>query len=460
MQNLQAKDSESDEEEYGHRMPVSPSASMAATPERLRTTRVPKIAKARLPSSIAELSPAARSAALRKLYVIWTCHMTALMLIIDVKMSAYLKHFKGDTVKSAGFNARGMMAMILSNLAIAPTLAKFSNAHGRKSMLLLGSSWSFLVRLMELVSPTGNTFLLTTSVSALANATLQGVQTTIAELFAGDPKGGGSALALLHAGTLAGGVVGPALGSVLAIRSLRAPVALGALLTTAQLAVVLFGGLPETLPEEQRVAFGGLKMENPTACLKLFMQGPRLAAIAALQLLSHLTTPMTLGRSITLVNVEKGWSVALRGQFTSLESAAAIPGLAFASAVVRSSMASGALLASIFAKAVQHILLAGWAKMPWQSFALTPLVVPHGAGQAVLSSMMLKAGAAAGLGQAELQGCLQGLQSLGMLLGLFLWTRCFAASKTRGRPQHFHFGPAVVAAAELAVGAIAVTLSQ
>lgn len=395
----------------------------------------------------------------RKLYAIWTFHMTGWMCLADARIAAYLARFKGDTSACASFNSRGMMAMMLSNLAIAPTLAKLSDAYGRKSLLVLGSSWCLLLRALELLVPRASTFLLTSSMSAIGNATLQGVQTTMAELFSGDPQGGGGALALLQAGTLAGGVIGPAFGSMLATHGIRFPVAISLLLSAAQLAVVIHG-VPETLPVDRRVPFGGLKLANPAACLKLFVHGTRLAAVAAMQLLSYLTEPIMLGRTSTLVNAEEGWSTTLRGQLTSLESAAAIPGFACAGRVVRSSRASWALLASILSKTLQHLLSSLYVKKPWQQFALVPMVAPHGAEQAVLTSMMLRAGAAAGLRQAELQACLQGLQSLGMLLAVFLWTCVFTRCKSRGLPRRFHLGPAAVAAAELAAGGLAVALSR
>mmetsp|Transcript_113183 Transcript_113183/g.315141 ORF Transcript_113183/g.315141 Transcript_113183/m.315141 type:complete len:111 (-) Transcript_113183:94-426(-) len=73
-------------------------------------------------------------------------------------------------------------------------------------------------------------------------------------------------------------------------------------------------------------------------------------------------------------------------------------------------------------------------------------------------ALLLEAGARAGIGQAELRGCLMSSAQVTMLVASTLWARWYAVCVRTKKPRRFFLGIAVVRAVQLAAATLAARL--
>lgn len=402
-----------------------------------------------------------RESMLRLLLVIFMLHMSSIMVTIDSRMMVYLNAFKGDTARVASTNAKGMMMMLGSNLILTPLISIFSQAQGRWPVMFIGGFSHIIMQIINLISPTPGVVLATTGASAICTVTMLGAMQAIGDVFAGDPQAAGAAMAKVQAGQLAASVFSPFLGAALAARGVRVPLVCGVALSAAEL--VLVRQLPETLPEAQMRPMGDANWAaaQPLGFLKLFLRGPRLAALALVHLITEITDPLVMNRTASLVHMESlGWSVANCGGYTSISSAVAVPGYVFAGRVLKAIGTVPALAMSGIGIALHHFLEGGWVSQAWQQFALLPLLLTRGSTTASLQALLMETGLKAGFVQGELRGYLQSMKYLAGVLGFPLWAALFARSVQNKVPRQFFLGLATLVAVQMAAGQVAATLPK
>eukprot|EP00404_Azadinium_spinosum_P047422 CAMPEP_0180822906 /NCGR_PEP_ID=MMETSP1038_2-20121128/71611_1 /TAXON_ID=632150 /ORGANISM="Azadinium spinosum, Strain 3D9" /LENGTH=393 /DNA_ID=CAMNT_0022865181 /DNA_START=45 /DNA_END=1225 /DNA_ORIENTATION=- len=341
------------------------------------------------------------------MFLIIGLHLVAMLSMLDAKMIILLRHHKGDTAVFARLNARSMLAMFSSGMFMTPVFAALSDSFGRRSLMLFAPIWGLGLRIAELINPHASVVLATSALSAPLTCLMQGVSTSVVDLFPGDPKNAGVALAYVMAGAQLATVVSPLLGASLAARGVRLPMLLSASCLVTEIMIVL-RFLPETLKKERQVPLASVKWSkilNPLSFLQLFSHGPRLALVAIAQFFQYLSEPRALDRITTLVQAENlGWDVVQRGRFSSLTAICGIPGYAVVGRVTNLLGCSGALGVSTCINILQNLLNAVLVKKPWQQFALLPMELGRGTSLSAMSTLTFQAGESSGISQAELCG--------------------------------------------------------
>jgi hypothetical protein len=104
------------------------------------------------------------------------CHVISGMLIADTKLTVHLKYFKGDTAKYALAMSFAQQVNKIAGLVEVPFLTAFSEARGRRALMVLGASWMFLLRLADFLMPVHRVLYCTTCLTALTTATNQGLK--------------------------------------------------------------------------------------------------------------------------------------------------------------------------------------------------------------------------------------------------------------------------------------------
>merc|ERR1712028_21097 len=106
-----------------------------------------------------------------------------------------MNRFKGDAAAVAKASALGTSIMTFSAMFATPLMSVLSDTHGRKALMLLSPIWAIMARTVETIFPTVRVMQTSTALAAVSLGTVQGVKTCIGDLFVGDPKGAGAAMA-------------------------------------------------------------------------------------------------------------------------------------------------------------------------------------------------------------------------------------------------------------------------
>lgn len=400
----------------------------------------------------------ARERTLGKLYLIYTTFWCCIQVYNDAKMLVYLRDYNGDTAKYTYVTSRLYVICYGTCMAVSPLLGQLADTKGRVPVMRFCAFWNLLLRVADIARPRATTAITTTLLAPPIMGLSQLLNTGIGDLFPGDPKGAGGAMARLQIGQVAGLLVFPYVGAVLAARDLRLPLAVSALF--AVVTVLLAIRVPETLPPEKRSPKIDLKKITPLAPFRLFLYGPKLALVTLAQILLGFLDPMLfLSRYNVLLNMPTlGWTIVECGRFTSLGNACSIPGLYGAGRSVKALGAIPCLLLGAGAIVCEHLLEALWVVRPGQLFFTLPLYAFRGMNTAALSTVFLEAGEAAGLRQAELLGCQQGLTMFVWAAGGVVWASWYDRVLKTGKPRNFYLGPAAVAAAQLLAGLLSAAL--
>lgn len=398
--------------------------------------------------------------AVSSVYLLIFLHMFSTLLVIDAKTVVYLRHFKGDTARCAALSAKAGMMMMGSALLLQPWLSLLSEAYGRKSLLLLGAMWSILARVTEAVLPIPRIMFLSTATAALANGSMLGAQSAIGDIFAGDAKGAGGALAALMLGPTAASVLAPTIGSSLALRNVRLPSALAICFGLVEL--MLVRRLPEThVGQRVPLSEASISKVNPLSFMRVFFQGPRLASLACAQFLAFFTDPMVVMQTSKLAYQDAlNWTVADCGRYMSVVNLVSIPGMALGGRSLQTMGTGLALLSGGCASVLQKLLDSHWVQWPWQQYAATPLLAFRGLSVAALRALVQQAGVEAGMRQGELQGSLSSLMNVAVALGMPTWASWYAACARSGKPRRFFHGVAMVMLAQAVVAEVAALLQR
>jgi len=386
-------------------------------------------------------------------------HVTSGMMIADSKLTIHLRHYGGDSAKYALAMAFGTQVNKVLGLVQVPLLAAFSEARGRKALMILGAAWALILRTADFAVPRHRVLYATTMATSLTTATMQGLQTSIADLFPGDARSAGGAIASLQIGKVCAEILTPTLSASLSARSLRLPMLLSVLMSALELGLLAL--VPETLPEAKRVPLASAKIQstNPLAFIGVFMRGPQLAALAVAHVIFYMTEPMNLKRTDVLVLRESlGWKGPDCGRYASMKSAFAIlPGYFVAANAVRRIGTAPSFLLSGSAAALHHTLDSMVAK-PWQQFAIMPLLATRGMSTASLNALLLQAGADAGMRHGELRGCLESLKNVTAIVCAPLWAWWYGVCLRAGNTRRFFAGTAFAILVQVLMGQLAAAL--
>lgn len=388
---------------------------------------------------------AERTGALRKLYASLMLNMSSVLMLREAKLMEYLRHYEGDTTLVTSLESRSMAVMGASAFLISPVCSAMIDSFGCKAMMLFAALWSLGLRATEMLLPTTKVLSATTALAAVSASSQQAMMTSVGDLYPGDSAGAGAALAVMTPTRELGVLFGSLFGGPLAARSLRMAVSASGLFAMAQVAVI--SQIVEKAPKKQRkplTSEGILKAVNPFGFLRLFCNGPRLAMIATAYFCQAATEKMFLSSFLSMVFMERfGWDAVHRSRYFTLASAMTLPGCLVARRLLLKLGARGALLFSAGMAALDN-LLGSQAGSGRQQAAIALLSLLQGAAQPASSVLMLEAGTAAGMSQAEIWGGITSLMQAAIFVAPAAWARWYGYC-VRAK-SHQRFFTAVAAA--------------
>jgi hypothetical protein len=227
------------------------------------------------------------------------------------------------------------------------------------------------------------------------------------------------------------------------------------------LATMLYGSaaliairMPETLPDKQRrKQIGSVFGASPLSALKLFSRGPRLRAVALLQLVTSVgDATRDSAVPVHLLQVT-GWNSVERGRFQSVSSIISLPGAALGGPLI-ARLGNLRFLQVGLASQLANAMLLSQASAGQHFYWAAPAALLTTGVSSALSAMTMVAGTEAGLLQGELQGALSSLQMVAHVLAPFGWTLIYDASVRAGVPGRLYMCMASVHAMRLAMTAL------
>ncbi len=362
-----------------------------------------------------------RSAGIPFILVTVTLDMIAFGIMIPV-FQPLLLHFTGGNYTEASLLS-GAFSTIFALVQFfgSPILGVLSDRFGRRPVVLLsniGTSMDFLILAL---APNVWWLFIGRVLSGATTSSISVASAYIADVTPADKRAG--AYGMISAAFGVGFVVGPAIGGVLGAHDPRLPFWVAAGLSALNFLYGLFA-LPESLDNEHRNAFSW-ERANPLGAVKMLRRHAELAGLAVVNLIgyvAHEALPQlfvlytiyaiawnqaTLGLSLAVVGIETivisaflvGWTVKRFGE-------------------------RKALLTGLFFGAVGFFMYGGGNQIWfWAAITVNMLwMIATSSSQAIMTRRVAKNE------QGELQGAINMLRSVGMIVGPAVFSPVFAYS--------------------------------
>ena len=386
-----------------------------------------------------------RRATLAFIFVTVALDMLAIGIIVPVLPKLVLEFEGGDSGRAAEIYGLFGTVFAAMQFLCAPTLGALSDRFGRRPLILLSNLGLGLDYVLMALAPSLAWLFVGRLIAGVCSASFSIPSAYIADVTPPDRRA--ASFGLLSAAFGLGFIIGPAVGGLAGSVDPRLPFWIAAGLSLANACYGLFV-LPESLPADQRAAFGWSRA-NPLGALTLLRQRSRLLGLSVVAFLSYWAHEALPSTFVLYTDHRFGWTQQTVGMV--------LAALGTASVLVQ-----GGLVRPVVARAGERrSLLLGIA------FGVTGFLVhglaPTGAlfcvGLPLISLWGFWGPAAQGLmtrqveatEQGRLQGALAGLRGIGGMMGPGLFTGVFAAAVADGRSPALAGAPYVLSALMLAV---------
>ena len=232
---------------------------------------------------LASLSMKPRKAAVVFIFITVTLDMLALGLIAPVLPKLVLNFLGGDATSAAKWFGIFGTVFALMQFVFSPVLGVLSDRFGRRPIILLSNFGLGLDYFVMAIAPSIGWLFIGRVISGITAASISTAMAYISDVVA--PEKRASAFGMIGAAFGVGFVLGPALGGLLGTSDPRLPfwVAGGLSLTNA---IYGYFFVPESLPSERRRAFAFTRA-NPVGSLVLLRSHPELFQLAAIQFIGN-----------------------------------------------------------------------------------------------------------------------------------------------------------------------------
>lgn len=362
--------------------------------------------------------------------------MSGMILAFPCSMQIWLKHYKGDYVAQATMQSNLMAMSSALAMFINPIVSNLMDVLGRKPVMIGSLAVATFSRAMVAMKPASNALILESVLMPLAMGQIMTAETVIGDCFKSDGTTYGSARARLMIIMPLCGVVCPVLGGVLAQRvSIRAPYAVGAVLSMCAIVISVKSFKETLLPEDKRpLAF---KTANPLSFLHLFQHSMKLSILTAMRALSNITDRRALGSTEALYRQQVfGLGMQARSAFMSAASLSALPGYIVAGKLLRRIGARSCIWLGIGLDSTKS-LLAGEVATLSHHYWLLLLGSLRGAASSGESAMLQDEANRCGLKQGEMQGHLANLDTLTRVIAPLFWAKLYSHGIRKARPAFF-----------------------
>lgn len=361
-----------------------------------------------------------RSAAMTFIFITVLLDMIALGIMVPVFQPLLLSFTHGNYTDASILS--GIFSTIFAVVQFfgSPILGTISDRIGRRPVVLLSNFGTAVDYVILALAPNLAWLFVGRVLSGATTSSVTVASAYVADVTPQEKRAG--AYGMISAAFGIGFVVGPAIGGLLAVHGLRLPFWVAGALSLVNFLYGLLV-LPESLAREHRNPFSWQRA-NPLGSLKMLRRHAELSGLAITNLIgyvAHEALPQLFVLYTLLVYAwtmsTVGISLAIVGVFTILISAFVIQ------PVVDRIGERRALLVGLIAGGIGFFLYGGNQVLFWIAIPINMLwMIAGSASQALMTGRVGKHE------QGELQGAINLLRSLGMLIGPAIFTGAFAYS--------------------------------
>jgi len=365
-----------------------------------------------------------RSAAMAFIFVTVLLDMIALGIIIPVFQPLILSFEHGDFANASLLS--GLFAVIFAVVQFfaSPILGTLSDRFGRRPLVLLSNLGTSLDYVILALAPSIGWLFVGRVLAGATTASIVVASAYIADVTPEDKRAG--AYGMISAAFGVGFVIGPAIGGLLGAHGLRLPFWAAAALSLVNF---LYGFLvlPESLARDHRNAFSW-KRANPLGAITMLRRHVELAGLSVANLFGYIAHEALPQLFVLYTLYAYAWTMSTVG--IALAAVGVLTILISAFLVQRVVDRFGerrAVAIGLFLGAVGYALFGGNQTLFWIGLAVSMLwTIGSSASQALMTRRVAKHE------QGELQGAINLLRSVGMLLGPVVFSGVFAYSISTG----------------------------
>ena len=248
--------------------------------------------------SMDKLSEAEKIQVIWRMKKVYYLSMFSMSFMMQPRMQVYLASL--NAVEYARMMANSVMGMFGIQIMLNPVLSKLTDVWGRKYLLQLGSTASFLLRTFDFLSPNINSFFYSTMLGSISMMYSTGVTLSITDLFKNDPTRVAIEVGKLSMGFILSSIFCPIPSAWLTSKNVRYGIGVSWVLALLQL--YFTQDLEETLPDEKRIPVSGVTFNkvNPLSFINLFLNGYKLAALSIMEGLTYMVKTSASSRMASL----------------------------------------------------------------------------------------------------------------------------------------------------------------
>lgn len=361
-----------------------------------------------------------RDAAMTFIFITVLLDMLALGVIIPVFQPLIL-HFAGGSYGNASLLS-GLFATIFAIVQFfaSPVLGTLSDRVGRRPVVLLSNLGTSLDYVILALAPNIGWLFVGRVLSGATTASITVASAYIADVTPADKRAG--AYGMISAAFGIGFVVGPAIGGLLGAHDPRLPFWVAGALSLANFLYGLFV-LPESLSTEHRNAFSW-KRANPLGSVKLLRRHPELSGLATVNAIGYIAHEALPQLFVLYTMFAFAWTMKTIGLSLALVGVITIVVSAFLiQPIVDRFGERKALMIGLLFGALGFFLYGGNQIVFWIAIPVSMLwMIASSSSQAIMTRRVEKHE------QGELQGAINMLRSVGMLVGPIVFTGAFSYS--------------------------------
>lgn len=361
-----------------------------------------------------------RKAAMTFIFVTVMLDMLALGIIVPVFQPLILSFAHGNYANASVYSGIFATIFAIVQFFASPVLGVLSDKVGRRPVVLLSNIGTSIDYAILALAPNLAWLFAARVLSGATTASITVASAYIADVTPADKRAG--AYGMISAAFGIGFVVGPAIGGLLGAHDPRLPFWVAGGLSLANFLYGLLV-LPESLAPENRNAFAW-KRANPLGSVKMLRRHPELSGLATVNVIGYIAHEALPQLFVLYTMFAFAWtmrtigiSLAVVGVVTILVSAFVIQRL------VDRFGDRKALMIGLFFGALGFALYGGNEVLFWIAIPINMLwMIATSASQAMMTRRVGKNE------QGELQGAIQMLRSIGMMIGPAIFSGVFAYS--------------------------------
>jgi len=348
--------------------------------------------------------------------------MLAFGIIAPVLPKLIIQFEHGNISSAASITGYFGFVWAAMQFLFSPLIGSWSDRYGRRPVILISCFGLGFDYILMALAPTLSWLFLGRVISGITTSNISSAYAYITDVT--PPEGRAKKFGLLGAAFGLGFVIGPAVGGLLGNHNLRLPFWVAAALSLLNALYGMFI-LPESLPFERR-AKSAWRMANPLGSLSLLRSHPELsgfAGVASLYYLAHEALPSVF----VLYAIDRySWNETAIGLSLTVVGlcTAAVSGGLVGPFVKRFGERHSLLYGLIFG--VAGFLALGLAARGWAVFLAIPIIALWGISGPAMQSLMTQRVDESS--QGKLQGAINCIRSITIMVGPILFTQVFAVT--------------------------------